>query len=106
MTRRHLPNDLERLPVIALFAVDAPEREARAVIVGPVAQRFLQEARAHLETDNERQRAYMYVETRRDQKLDKNGRPTSETVKVFESYPGLPGEERWDRVLSEDGFRL
>lgn len=69
----------------------------------PDPPRFLQEARAHLETDNERQRAYMYVETRRDQKLDKNGRPTSETVKVFESYPGLPGEERWDRVLSEDG---
>jgi hypothetical protein len=64
---------------------------------------FLQEARKHLETDDERQRGYMYVETRRDQKLDKNGKPTSETVKVFESYPGLPGEDRWDRVISEDG---
>jgi hypothetical protein len=24
-------------------------------------------------------------------------------VKVLESYPGLPGEQRWERVLSEDG---
>ena len=64
---------------------------------------LMRETRKHLETDDERQRGYMYVETRREQKLDKNGRPTSESVKVFESYPGLPGEERWDRVLSEDG---
>ena len=70
----------------------------------PDAAAFLREARARLETDDERQRGYMYVETRRDQKLDKNGRPTSESVKVFESYPGLPDEDgRWDRVISEDG---
>lgn len=69
----------------------------------PDAAAFLQEARKHLESDDARQRGYMYVETRHDQKLDKNGRPTSESVKVFESYPGLPGEERWERVISEDG---
>jgi hypothetical protein len=70
----------------------------------PDAAAFLRQARTRLETDDERQRGYMYVETRRDQKLDKNGRPTSESVKVFESYPGLPDEDgRWDRVISEDG---
>jgi len=45
----------------------------------------------------------MYTETRRMQKLDKSGNATGESVTVLESYPGLPGEERWERVLSEDG---
>jgi hypothetical protein len=37
-------------------------------------------------------------------KLDKNGRTTDESVKVIESYPGLPGEDgRWERLISEDG---
>jgi len=69
----------------------------------PEPNAFLREARTHLETDDERQRGYMYVETRHDQKLDGKGRPTSESVKVFESYPGLQGEQRWDRVIAEDG---
>ena len=43
----------------------------------PDAAEFLREARKRLDTDDERQRGYMYVETRRDQKLDKNGRPTA-----------------------------
>jgi hypothetical protein len=69
----------------------------------PEPQAFLQDVRKHLETDDTRQNGYMYVETRHEQKLDKSGRPTGETVKVFESYPGLPGERRWNRLLSEDG---
>jgi len=69
----------------------------------PDKQAFLQEVRKHLETDEYRQLGYMYMETRREQKLDKAGQPTGESVKVLESYPGLPGEERWERVLSEDG---
>src|SRR5262252_6808801 len=69
----------------------------------PDPQAFLQEVRKHLDTDEDRQTGYMYVETRRDQKLDKAGRPTGESVTVLESYPGLPGEQRWERVLSEDG---
>jgi hypothetical protein len=64
---------------------------------------FLQEVRRHLETDDERQSGYMYQQTRREQKLDRAGRPTTESVKVVESYPGLPGEPRWERLLSEDG---
>lgn len=69
----------------------------------PDAQRFLQEVRNRLQTDEERQSAYAYVETRRERKLDKAGAPTKETVTVFESYPGLPGEPRWRRKISIDG---
>jgi hypothetical protein len=69
----------------------------------PDPQLFLQEVRQHLDTDDQRQSGYMYVQTRRDHKLDKAGRATEESVKVSESYPGLPGEPRWARLLSEDG---
>jgi hypothetical protein len=31
---------------------------------------------------------------------------TSEAVKVFEVYPGLPGEERYRRLIEENGRRL
>jgi hypothetical protein len=69
----------------------------------PDPQVFLQEVRKHLETDDERQSGYMYVEKRREQQLDKAGRPTGESLKVFESYPALPGERRWSRLIAEDG---
>jgi len=45
----------------------------------------------------------MYVEKRREQKLDKAGRSAGESLKVFESYPALPGERRWNRLIAEDG---
>lgn len=64
---------------------------------------FLKDARARLRTDSSLQSSYIYTETRREQKLDDRGRVKSESVKVFESYPGLPGERRWERLLSEDG---
>ena len=64
---------------------------------------FLRDTRQHLQTDSALQSNYLYIETRREQKLDGQGRVTSESVKVFESYPGLPGEERWERLLSENG---
>jgi len=35
--------------------------------------------------------------------LDASGRRTSESIKVFEVYPGLPGEERYRRLIEEDG---
>ena len=69
----------------------------------PQPETFFQEVRKRLDTDDERQSGYVYVETRREQKLDKAGRPTGESQKVFESYPGLPGEERWSRLIAEDG---
>ena len=64
---------------------------------------FLKETRKHLQTDGSLQSSYMYIETQREVKLDKNGRKTEESVKVFESYPGLPGEPRWERLISENG---
>jgi hypothetical protein len=69
----------------------------------PDQQSFLAETRKHLQTDSTLQSSYVYVETRREQKLDKHGRTSKESVKVFESYPGLPGEARWERLVAEDG---
>jgi len=70
----------------------------------PDLESFLAQARTRLQTDNERQRSYTYVETQRTRKLDAAGKPRGESVKVVESYPPLPGEdERWERVLEENG---
>ena len=69
----------------------------------PAQEPFLQETREHLQTDSALQSSYVYVETRREQKLDKRGRTSEESVKVFESYPGLPGEARWERLIAENG---
>jgi hypothetical protein len=69
----------------------------------PDQRQFLEEVRKRLDTNDQRQSGYMYVETRREQKLDKAGRSAGDSVRVLESYPGLPGESRWERVLSVDG---
>lgn len=69
----------------------------------PDQESFLSETRIHLQTDSTLQSSYVYVETRRQQKLDKDGRVREESVKVYESYPGLPGEGRWERLMSENG---
>jgi hypothetical protein len=69
----------------------------------PDQAQFLRDARARLATDTALQSSYIYTETRREQKLDGRGRVTAETVKVFESYPGLPGEERWEQLIAENG---
>src|SRR6187549_1775966 len=69
----------------------------------PNQESFLLETRKRLQTDSTLQSSYVYVETRRELKLDKGGRTREESVKVVESYPGLPGEERWERLIAEDG---
>jgi hypothetical protein len=69
----------------------------------PDQESFLTETRKHLQTDSALQSSYVYVETRRALKLDKGGRTREESVEVVESYPGLPGEERWERLIAEDG---
>ena len=69
----------------------------------PDQETFLKQTRKHLQTDTSVQSSYMYVETRREVKLDKDGRTAEESVKVFESYPGLPGQPRWERLISQDG---
>jgi len=69
----------------------------------PDQESFLIETRKHLQTDSTLQSSYVYMETRRALKLDKGGRTREESVEVVESYPGLPGEERWERLIAEDG---
>src|SRR5574341_1365813 len=85
--------------LIALFPV-FPALQDRPL---PDTQRFQQEVRKRLQTDDERQSSYMYVEARRERSLDKSGKPTKETTKVYESYPALPGQPRWRRLVSVDG---
>lgn len=64
---------------------------------------FLAEVRARLDRDEDRQAGYSYVETRKRFTLDGSGRVRDESRRVLESYPGLPGEPRWERVLEEEG---
>jgi hypothetical protein len=92
---------IRELLIVGFFLVGAtPGAQHRPL---PDQESFLKETRAHLQTDSTLQRSYVYVETRRELKLDKDGRTRQESLKVLESYPGLPGEERWERLLSEDG---
>src|SRR5262245_49603808 len=88
------------LPLAAHQARPASSRVERPL---PDRDAFLRDVRKHLQTDEQRQEGYSYVETRRQAQLDKNGNPQGESVKVFESYPGFPGERRWERLISEDG---
>lgn len=67
---------------------------------------FMAEARRRLETDDMRQSGYVYVETRRERRLDASGRTTRDLLNVFESYPALPGEFRWQRQTVRDGRPL
>ena len=69
----------------------------------PDYETFAAQVKKHLATDEERQSGYMFLERRTEQKLDSGGRTTSESVKVFEVYPGLPGEERYRRLIEENG---
>ena len=64
---------------------------------------FVAKVKTRLQTDAERQSGYAYTERRTEQKLDRDGRVKDQTVKVFEVYPGLPGEDRYLRLIEEDG---
>src|SRR5580693_327872 len=78
----------------ALAAQDRPLPDQRA---------FAAQVRAHLAIDEERQSGYTFLERRIEQKLDASGRSKDQAVKVFEVYPGLPGQERYRRLIEEDG---
>jgi hypothetical protein len=69
----------------------------------PDRETFLREARVRLETDASRQLGYSYVETERRTSIDGQGRRREGRPTVRESYPGLPGEDRWDRVIQREG---
>jgi hypothetical protein len=69
----------------------------------PDYETFAAQVKTHLATDEERQSGYMFIERRTEQKLDGSGRSKDESVKVFEVYPGLPGEDRYRRLIEKDG---
>jgi len=85
------------LLVLVLTTAGAQERPL------PDFETFAAEVKRHLATDEERQSGYTFVERRVEQKLDGSGRTKDETIKVFEVYPGLPGEDRYRRQIEEDG---
>jgi len=72
----------------------------------PEFEPFIKEVRERLQIDRTLQTGYTYVETRREFKLDQDGRAKAVSEKVFESYPGFPGEPRWERLIAEDGVRV
>jgi hypothetical protein len=69
----------------------------------PDYETFTAQVKKHLATDEARQSGYTFLERRIEQRLDASGRTTEEAVKVFEVYPGLPGEDRYRRLIEEDG---
>lgn len=91
-----------RVNLIVLLALIGPSALAQDRPL-PDPQAFLEHVRQRLQTDEQRQSGYVFLETRRDLKLDKSGKPARETVSVFEKYPRLPGEARWSRLVSVDG---
>src|SRR5436190_21495834 len=93
---------MTRAATVALFVVflALPRAQERPL---PDFDTFAAQVKTHLATDEERQSGYMFLERRTDQRLDSSGRTQHESVKVFEVYPGLPGEDRYRRLIEEDG---
>ena len=83
-----------------LLLVAVPAAQERPL---PDFDTFAAEVKTHLATDDERQSGYVFTERRVEQKIDAAGRVTDESVKVYEVHPGLPGENRYRRLIEEDG---
>ena len=64
---------------------------------------FTAEVKRRLKTDEALQSGYAFSERQVEQKRDGAGRVREEHVKVYEVYPPLPGEERYRRLIEEDG---
>lgn len=90
---------LTTLFALALLATPASAQERPLPDLGT----FLRAARRHLETDDVRKDGYAYQETRHDLTLDGRDRVVREQVGVYDTYPGLPGEGSWKRLISENG---
>ncbi len=86
-------------------AVSAQERRAPSGVEGPLPdfETFAAKVKERLATDEERQSGYVFVERRTEQKLDGSGKVTGEDVKVYEVYPGLEGEDRYRRLIEQNG---
>ena len=89
-----------RVVVVALLLAGAAHAQERPL---PDFDTFAAEVKKHLATDEERQSGYVFNERRIEQKVNAAGRVTAESVKVYEVYPGLPGEDRYRRLIEEDG---
>jgi hypothetical protein len=89
-----------RAVVLALIVLATPAAQDRPL---PDQDAFAAQVKRHLATDEERQSGYTFIEKRIEQKLDASGRSKDQSVKVFEVYPGLPGEERYRRLIEEHG---
>ena len=89
-----------RALVLAVLLVGAPPAQERPL---PDFDTFAAEVKKHLATDEERQSGYVFNERRVEQKVNATGRVTGESVKIYEVYPGLPGEDRYRRLIEEDG---
>ena len=89
-----------RALVLAVLLVVAPIAQERPL---PDFNTFAAEVKKHLATDEERQSGYVFNERRTEQKVNAAGRVTDESVKIYEVYPGLPGEDRYRRLIEEDG---
>ena len=89
-----------RLAALLIVLLVTPAAQERPL---PDYDTFAAQVKKHLATDEERQSGYTFLERRVEQKLDGSGRTKEETVKVFEVYPGLPGEERYRRLIEENG---
>ena len=90
---------MRALALAVLLIVAAPAQERPL----PDFNAFAAEVKKHLATDEERQSGYVFNERRLEQKVNAAGRVTDESVKVYEVYPGLPGEDRYRRLIEEDG---
>lgn len=89
--------------MVLLGLLVAPALAAEPARPLPDPQAFLREARKRLQPDEDRQREYSYVETRREIRRDDKGQIQEEDVTLIESYPGFPGEDRWERVIAING---
>ena len=92
-----------RSGLIVLLLIATPVAQDPAL---PDYETFAAQVRARLATDEERQSGFMFTERRIEQKLDAAGRLKGEGVKVFEVYPGLPGEQRYRRLIEQNGKPL
>ena len=88
------------LTLLLYATLAAPDRPL------PDYETFAAQVKQHLATDEERQSGYTFLERRTQQRLDSSGRATDDSVKVFEVYPGLPGQDRYRRLIEEDGKRV
>jgi hypothetical protein len=85
---------------LAVLVLATPAAQDRPL---PDFDAFAAQVKIHLATDEERQSGYTFIQRRTEQKLDGAGRTKDESVKVFEVYPGLPGEDRYLRLIEENG---